>query len=73
MAGCSFCALSAFNPGGAHATTADQPAASSHLSCDVVTIEAGGQGMGSWKVADQQHYKAEMVDWLKEVLAPEHR
>jgi hypothetical protein len=36
--------------------------------CDIITIEAGGHGMGSWKDADQQHYKAGMIAWLKEVL-----
>ena len=36
--------------------------------CDIVTIEAGGHGMGSWKDADQQHYKAEMIAWLKKTL-----
>ena len=36
--------------------------------CDVVTIEAGGHGMGGWKDADQQHYKADMIAWLKKTL-----
>jgi alpha-L-fucosidase 2 len=36
--------------------------------CDIITVEAGGHGMGSWKDADQQHYKAEMIDWLKRTL-----
>ena len=36
--------------------------------CDVITVEAGGHGMGSWKDPDQQHYKAEMVEWLKKIL-----
>ncbi len=36
--------------------------------CDIITVEAGGHGMGSWKDADQQHYKAEMVAWLKSTL-----
>jgi acetyl esterase len=36
--------------------------------CDIITVEAGGHGMGSWKDADQQHYKAGMIKWLKEVL-----
>jgi alpha-L-fucosidase 2 len=36
--------------------------------CDVITVEAGGHGMGSWKDADQQHYKAEMIAWLQDVL-----
>jgi alpha-L-fucosidase 2 len=39
------------------------------VPCDIITIEAGGHGMGSWKDADQQHYKAEMVEWLKKTLA----
>jgi acetyl esterase len=38
-------------------------------SCDIVTVEAGGHGMGSWKDADQQHYKADMIAWLKKTLA----
>ena len=29
----------------------------------------GGHGMGSWKDPDQQHYKPEMVAWLKQILA----
>lgn len=36
--------------------------------CDIITVEAGGHGMGSWKDADQQHYKAEMIAWLKRTL-----
>lgn len=36
--------------------------------CEVVTVEAGGHGMGGWKDADQQHYKAEMIAWLKKTL-----
>jgi alpha-L-fucosidase 2 len=37
-------------------------------ACDIITIEAGGHGMGSWKDADQQHYKTEMIAWLKKTL-----
>jgi alpha-L-fucosidase 2 len=37
--------------------------------CDIVTIEAGGHGMGGWKDADQQHYKTDMMAWLKRTLA----
>ncbi len=33
-----------------------------------VTVDAGGHGMGGWKDADQQHYKAEMIAWLKKTL-----
>jgi len=36
--------------------------------CDVITVEAGGHGMSSWKDPDQQHYKAEMVGWLKKIV-----
>ena len=36
--------------------------------CDIITVEAGGHGMGAWKDADQQHYKAEMIAWLKRTL-----
>jgi acetyl esterase len=36
--------------------------------CDIITIEAGGHGMGGWKDADQQHYKTEMIAWLKRTL-----
>ena len=37
-------------------------------ACEVVTVEAGGHGMGGWKDADQQHYKADMIAWLKRTL-----
>jgi len=37
--------------------------------CDIITVEAGGHGMGGWKDADQQHYKADMIAWLKRTLA----
>jgi alpha-L-fucosidase 2 len=36
--------------------------------CEIITIEAGGHGMGGWKDADQQHYKAEMIAWLQRTL-----
>jgi alpha-L-fucosidase 2 len=37
--------------------------------CDIITVEAAGHGMGGWKDADQQHYKPEMIAWLRQVLA----
>lgn len=37
-------------------------------ACEVITVEAGGHGMGNWKDPDQQHYKPEMVAWLKKTL-----
>jgi alpha-L-fucosidase 2 len=36
--------------------------------CDIITIEAGGHGMGGWKDPDQQHYKDEMIAWLIQTL-----
>ncbi|HEY7055828.1 MAG TPA: alpha/beta hydrolase [Vicinamibacterales bacterium] len=36
--------------------------------CDIITVEAGGHGMRGWKDADQQHYKADMIAWLKRTL-----
>jgi len=38
------------------------------VACEIVTIEGGGHGMGGWKDADQQHYKADMITWLKKTL-----
>jgi dipeptidyl aminopeptidase/acylaminoacyl peptidase len=38
-------------------------------ACEIVTVEAGGHGMGTWKDADQQHYKADMIRWLERTLA----
>ena len=38
------------------------------VPCDTITIEAGGHGMGSWKGAGQQHYKAGMIAGLKKTL-----
>jgi alpha-L-fucosidase 2 len=37
-------------------------------ACDIVTIEAGGHGMSGWKDADQQHYRSDMIVWLKKTL-----
>jgi alpha-L-fucosidase 2 len=36
--------------------------------CDIITIEGGGHGMSGWKDPDQQHYKREMIVWLKQTL-----
>jgi len=38
------------------------------VSCEIVTIDGGGHGMSSWKDPFQQHWKAEMVAWLKKTL-----
>jgi alpha-L-fucosidase 2 len=36
--------------------------------CEVVTVEGGGHGMGGWKAPEQQHWKAEMIAWLKKTM-----
>ena len=36
--------------------------------CDLITVEGGGHGMGSWKAPEMQHWKPEMVAWLKKTL-----
>jgi dipeptidyl aminopeptidase/acylaminoacyl peptidase len=39
-----------------------------HASCDLITIEDGGHGMSHWKTPEQQHWKPEMIAWLKKAL-----
>jgi alpha-L-fucosidase 2 len=36
--------------------------------CDIVTIEGGGHGMTGWQAPEMQHWKPEMVAWLKSTL-----
>ena len=36
--------------------------------CELVTIEGGGHGMGGWRDPGMQHWKPEMVAWLKKTL-----
>lgn len=36
--------------------------------CELITIEGGGHGMSGWRAEDMQHWKAEMVAWLKKTL-----
>ena len=31
-------------------------------------IEGGGHGMGGWKAPEMQHWKPEMIDWLKKTM-----
>jgi acetyl esterase len=33
--------------------------------CRLITIEGGGHGMSGWRAPEMQHWKAEMVAWLK--------
>jgi alpha-L-fucosidase 2 len=36
--------------------------------CDLITIEGGRHGMGNWKEPNQQHWKNEMVEWLRKTM-----
>ncbi|MBS1856941.1 MAG: alpha/beta hydrolase [Acidobacteria bacterium] len=36
--------------------------------CEIITIEGGGHGMGNWKAPEMQHWKPEMIAWLKRTL-----
>jgi len=36
--------------------------------CDLITVEGGGHGMSTWKVPEMQHWKGEMIAWLKKTL-----
>ena len=36
--------------------------------CRLVTIEGGGHGMGNWRAPEMQHWKTDMIAWLKETL-----
>ena len=38
------------------------------VACEIVTVEGGGHGMSGWKDPSMQHWKAEMVAWLKKNL-----
>jgi acetyl esterase len=36
--------------------------------CELITIEDGGHGMSRWRAPEMQHWKPEMVTWLKKML-----
>jgi alpha-L-fucosidase 2 len=36
--------------------------------CDLITVDGGGHGMSSWKAPEMQHWKPEMIAWLKKTL-----
>jgi len=38
--------------------------------CEVITIEGGGHGMGGWGAPEMQHWKPEMIAWLRKTLNP---
>jgi hypothetical protein len=37
-------------------------------TCEIITIEGGGHGMSGWKAPEMQHWKPEMIAWLKTTL-----
>jgi acetyl esterase len=37
-------------------------------ACELITIEGGGHGMGGWRAPEMQHWKPEMITWLKKTL-----
>ena len=40
-------------------------------ACELITIEGGGHGTAGWRAPEMQHWKPEMIAWLKRVLSPE--
>lgn len=36
--------------------------------CELITVEGGGHGMSTWRTSEMQHWKPEMVAWLKKTL-----
>ena len=37
-------------------------------ACELITVEGGGHGMSGWRAPEMQHWKPEMVAWLKKTL-----
>ena len=37
-------------------------------SCELITIDNGGHGMSNWRAPEQQHWKPEMIAWLRKPL-----
>jgi len=36
--------------------------------CELITIEGGGHGMNGWRAPEMQHWKPEMIAWLRKTL-----
>ena len=36
--------------------------------CELITVDGGGHGMSSWREPEMQHWKPEMMAWLKKTL-----
>ena len=41
-------------------------------SCELITIEGGAHGMSRWREPGMQHWKPEMIAWLKQALHNTH-
>jgi hypothetical protein len=40
--------------------------------CEVITVEGGRHGMGSWaQIPSSAHWKPEMIAWLRKTLGRE--
>jgi acetyl esterase/lipase len=37
-------------------------------TCDLITVPEGGHGMSGWRAPGMQHWKPEMIAWLKKTL-----
>lgn len=37
-------------------------------ACELITVEGGGHGMGGWRAPEMQHWKTEMIAWLRKTL-----
>jgi acetyl esterase/lipase len=37
-------------------------------ACQLITIEGGGHGMSGWRAEEMQHWKPEMVAWLRKTM-----
>ena len=40
-------------------------------ACELITIGGGGHGMSGWRADDMQHWKPDMIAWLKKTLEVE--
>ncbi|HEX3876187.1 MAG TPA: alpha/beta hydrolase [Bryobacteraceae bacterium] len=38
------------------------------VTCDLITMDGGGHGMSGWKAPEMQHYKADMIAWLRKTM-----
>ena len=37
-------------------------------ACELIAIEGGGHGMSGWRAEGMQHWKPEMVAWLRKTM-----